>query len=233
LRGGRTGAVGRNNDGPNVGMGQPMRALREALATVPMTGLATETVGLAASAWPSAWIGAFSDDPRGLATGATYLRTVAPIFGFFRIGYALYCAGEGTDRMERRATGGCLRAALAVLGGALSVHVGAGRPKLTCTPDGSGISWRITRIRRHNGHGVRVTADLAIGDEVEAANIAFVTWCRAPIGSRRTRPIFRTWETGPAEPYSNPPRPTRPISATRLAALRRMPRSALTFCLAQ
>jgi hypothetical protein len=95
LRGGRTGAVGRNNDGPNVGMGQPLRALREALATVPMTGLATETVGLAASAWPSAWIGAFSDDPRGLATGATYLRTVAPIFGFFRIGYVLYCAGDG------------------------------------------------------------------------------------------------------------------------------------------
>jgi hypothetical protein len=174
-------------------MGQPMRALREALATVPITGLATEIVGLAASAWPSAWIGAFSDDPRGLATGATYLRTVAPIFGFFGIGYALYCAGEPRAEWSgARPAPVC--APLAVLGGALSIHVGAGRPTLTCTPDGSGISWRITRIRRHNGHGVRVMADLAVGDEVEAANIAFVTWCRTAIGSRRTGPIFRTWE---------------------------------------
>jgi MGT family glycosyltransferase len=38
------------------------------------------------------------------------------------------------------------------------------------------------RQLRRNGHGVRVMADAAMRDEVEAANIEFVTWCRAPIG---------------------------------------------------
>jgi Na+-driven multidrug efflux pump len=112
--------------GTNVSAGQPARALRVAWATVLMAGLATETIGLAASAWPNVWIGAFSDDPRVLATGASYLRTVGPLFGFFGIGYALYCAGQGTGRMEWPVAGACLRAALAILGGALCLHAGAG-----------------------------------------------------------------------------------------------------------
>ena len=112
--------------GTNVGAGQPARALRVAWMTVLLAGLATETIGLAASSWPSLWIGAFSDDPRVLATGAAYLRTVGPTFGFFGIGYALYCAGQGTGQMEWPVAGACLRAALAVLGGALCIHLGAG-----------------------------------------------------------------------------------------------------------
>jgi MGT family glycosyltransferase len=38
------------------------------------------------------------------------------------------------------------------------------------------------RQLRRNGHGVRVMADPAMRDQVEAANFEFVTWCRAPIG---------------------------------------------------
>jgi putative MATE family efflux protein len=125
--------------GTNVGAGQPARALRVAWATVLMAGLVTETIGLAASAWPNAWIGAFSDDPRVLATGATYLRTVGPMFGFFGVGYALYCAGQGTGRMEWPVAGACLRAALAVLGGALCLYVGAG-PQWTFVAVGVGMA---------------------------------------------------------------------------------------------
>ena len=94
--------------------------------TVLLAGLATETIGLAASFWPNLWISAFSDDPRVLATGAIYLRTVGPMFGFFGIGYALYCAGQGTGQMGWPVVGACLRAALAVLGGALCLHIEAG-----------------------------------------------------------------------------------------------------------
>jgi putative MATE family efflux protein len=112
--------------GTNVGAGQPARALKVAWATVLMAGLATEAIGLAASVWPNAWIGAFSDDTRVLATGATYLRTVGPMFGFFGIGYALYCVGQGTGQMHWPVAGACLRAAIAALGGALCLHLGAG-----------------------------------------------------------------------------------------------------------
>jgi Na+-driven multidrug efflux pump len=91
-----------------------------------LAGLATEAIGLAAWVWPNAWIGAFSNDPGVLATGATYLRTVGPVFGFFGIGYALYCVGQGTGQMHWPVAGACLRAAIAALGGALCLHLGAG-----------------------------------------------------------------------------------------------------------
>lgn len=112
--------------GTNVGAGQSARALRVAWTTVLMAALATETVGLAAAIWPRLWIGAFSDDPLVLATGATYLRTVGPMFGLFGVGYSLYCAGQGTGRMGWPAIAACVRAALAVLGGALCIYLGAG-----------------------------------------------------------------------------------------------------------
>ena len=95
--------------GTNVGAGQPARALKVAWATVLLAGLATEAIGLAAWVWPNAWIGAFSNDPGVLATGATYLRTVGPVFGFFGIGYALYCVGQGTGQMHWPVAGACLR----------------------------------------------------------------------------------------------------------------------------
>src|SRR5262249_50690742 len=112
--------------GTNVGAGQPARALQVVWTTVLFAGLVTEAIGLAASSWPSTWIEAFSSDPRVVAAGATYLRTVGPMFGFFGIGYALYCAGQGTGQMAWPVAGACLRAALAIVGGALCIHIGAG-----------------------------------------------------------------------------------------------------------
>jgi hypothetical protein len=48
-----------------------------------MARMAAETISLVASTWPGGWIGAFSDDPHVLATGATYLRTVGLMFCFY------------------------------------------------------------------------------------------------------------------------------------------------------
>jgi Na+-driven multidrug efflux pump len=70
-------------------------------------------------------IGSFSDDPAVLAIGTTYLRTVGPFFGFFGIGYALYCAGQGTGRMGWPVAGAVTRAAIAVVGGAAAIRLGA------------------------------------------------------------------------------------------------------------
>jgi Na+-driven multidrug efflux pump len=109
----------------NIGADQGGRALRAAWITMLLSALATEAVGLAAATWPAAWIGSFSGDPAVLATGTTYLRTVGPFFGFFGIGYALYCAGQGTGRMGWPVAGALTRAAIAVAGGAAAIRLGA------------------------------------------------------------------------------------------------------------
>jgi Na+-driven multidrug efflux pump len=84
--------------GTNIGGGQGGRALRTAWITLLLSALATEAIGLAAATWPAAWIGSFSGDPAVLAIETTYIRTVGPFFGFFGMGFALYCVGQGTGR---------------------------------------------------------------------------------------------------------------------------------------
>jgi Na+-driven multidrug efflux pump len=82
-----------------------------------MAFVLTELIGMAAAAFPQQWIGMFSQDPSVLRVGAEYLHRVGPFFGFFGLGYALYCVGQATGRMEASVLAALLRAAVAVLGG--------------------------------------------------------------------------------------------------------------------
>ena len=101
----------------NLGAGQVERAVKAAWVGVLMACALTELIGLAAAAFPIAWIGIFSQDPAVLQVGAQYLHRVGPFFGFFGLGYVLYCAGQATGRMEASVFAALLRAAVAVLGG--------------------------------------------------------------------------------------------------------------------
>jgi Na+-driven multidrug efflux pump len=101
----------------NLGAGQIERAVSASWIGVLMAGAVTELIGLTAAAFPQAWIGIFSQDPSVLQIGAEYLHRVGPFFGFFGIGYALYCVGQATRRMEASVFAALLRAAIAVLGG--------------------------------------------------------------------------------------------------------------------
>lgn len=112
--------------GTNVGASNSDRAVRIAWITILISMLTAETVGVLAALWPTVWLSAFSHDPAVLATGSTYLRTVGPVFGFFGIGYALYCAGQGTGRMGWPVTGALTRAGVAVAGGALALRFETG-----------------------------------------------------------------------------------------------------------
>ncbi len=96
--------------GTNVGAGNSDRAVRVAWIGVLIAMLTAETVGLLAAVWPAVWLGAFSDDPAVLVTGSAYLRTVGPVFGFFGVDYALYCAARGSGRMGWPVTGALVRA---------------------------------------------------------------------------------------------------------------------------
>lgn len=101
----------------NLGAGRIERAVKASWVGVLMACALTELIGLAAAAFPQQWIGMFSQDPSVLRVGAEYLHRVGPFFGFFGFGYALYCVGQATGRMEASVLAALLRAAVAVLGG--------------------------------------------------------------------------------------------------------------------
>ena len=109
--------------GTNIGAGQRARALRIALAGGALAFVAAEAVGLAAAAWPEAWLGLFGDDPQMLETGAAYLRTVGPAYGFFGLGLSLYFASQGAGRLGWPLLAGLVRLVVAVGGGWLALHL--------------------------------------------------------------------------------------------------------------
>ena len=109
----------------NLGAGQIDRAVSASWIGVLMAGALTELIGLVAAAFPQVWIGIFSNDPSVLQIGAEYLHRVGPFFGFFGVGYALYCVGQATRRMEASVLAALLRAAIAVLGGLVVVWLKA------------------------------------------------------------------------------------------------------------
>src|SRR5712664_2913427 len=109
----------------NLGAGQIERAVKASWIGVLMAFALTELIGLAAAAFPQQWIGLFSQDPSVLQVGAEYLHRVGPFFGFFGLGYALYCVGQATRRMEASVFAALLRAAIAVLGGLVVVWLKA------------------------------------------------------------------------------------------------------------
>jgi Na+-driven multidrug efflux pump len=109
----------------NLGAGRIERAVKAAWIGVLMACSLTEAIGLAAAVFPKAWIGLFSQDPSVLQVGADYLHRVGPFFGFFGLGYVLYCIGQATRRMEASVLASLLRAAIAVLGGLIVVWLKA------------------------------------------------------------------------------------------------------------
>jgi Na+-driven multidrug efflux pump len=109
----------------NLGAGQIERAVKASWVGVLMASALTELIGLAAASFPEQWIGIFSQDPAVLQVGAEYLHRVGPFFGFFGLGYVLYCAGQATRRMETSVLAALLRAAVAVFGGYVVVWLKA------------------------------------------------------------------------------------------------------------
>jgi putative MATE family efflux protein len=105
--------------GMNLGAGQFQRARRIAWTGAAVAAIATETVGLAAALFPHAWLSLFTDDPEAIATGALYLRIVAPAYAFLGIGLALYFASQGAGRMGWPLFASVVRLTVLALGCAL------------------------------------------------------------------------------------------------------------------
>lgn len=108
--------------GMNVGANQGRRALRIALTGAAASFVLTEAVGIAAAVWPEAWLGLFDRDPAMLRSGAAYLRVVAPFYGCYGFGFALYFAAQGAGRLAWPLLAGFLRLLVAALGGWLALR---------------------------------------------------------------------------------------------------------------
>ncbi len=109
--------------GTNIGAGKRHRALHIALVGGALAFVLTEAVGLAAAIWPAAWLGLFGHDPRMLATGTAYLRSVGPAYGFFGLGLSLYFASQGAGRLFWPLFAGLLRMLIAIGGGWIALRM--------------------------------------------------------------------------------------------------------------
>jgi putative MATE family efflux protein len=112
--------------GTCVGAGDRARAERVAWVGAGLAGGVTGAIGLAAALAPHAWLGLFTDEPRVVAAGVAYLRTVGPAYAFFGAGLALYFASQGAGRLLWPLLAGLLRLGVAALGGWLVVRAGGG-----------------------------------------------------------------------------------------------------------
>jgi putative MATE family efflux protein len=122
--------------GMNVGAHQHARARQIALTGACIAGVATEAVGLAAAIFPHAWLHLFTHDAAALDMGVRYLRVVAPAYGLYGIGLALYFASQGAKRMKWSVGASFARVALVGVLGTAAIHwgrayAGPGSPGLT------------------------------------------------------------------------------------------------------
>ena len=112
--------------GTCMGAGQHARALRATWIGAAMAFTLTEAIGLAAAAFPHAWLSLFGADPAMLEAGTLYLRAVGPLYGFFGVGLVLYFASQGAGRLLWPVAGNVARLAIAAIDGWLAIRWGGG-----------------------------------------------------------------------------------------------------------
>src|SRR5437667_8470732 len=108
--------------GTNIGAGQRDRAVRAAWIGAAIAAGLTELIGLAAAAFPHAWLGLFDTDPAMLDAGSRYLHAVGPFYGLFGLGMALYFASHGAGRLLWPLLANLARLAIAAGGGWLALR---------------------------------------------------------------------------------------------------------------
>ena len=112
--------------GTCIGAGQRARALHASWIGAAMAFALAESVGLAAAAFPRAWLSLFDTDPTMLEIGTLYLRTVGPFYGFFGVGLVLYFASQGAGRLLWPVVGNLARLGIVTAGGWLAIRLGGG-----------------------------------------------------------------------------------------------------------
>jgi putative MATE family efflux protein len=103
--------------GTNMGAGYTARAQRVAWVGAGLAAVLTGSIGLFGACFPHLWLRLFSSHPEVLVAGTAYLRIVAPTYGCFGLGLALYFASQGAGRLLWPLLAGGARLAVAAGGG--------------------------------------------------------------------------------------------------------------------
>lgn len=114
----------------NLGAQQTSRARRVTWTGAGVVCALTGLIGLAAAAWPEAWMALFSTDAQVQAAGSAYLRIVGASYGFFGLGLALFFASQGAGRLAWPLTASTARLLVVALGGWWAVHSAGGSPQV-------------------------------------------------------------------------------------------------------
>jgi putative MATE family efflux protein len=112
--------------GTNIGAGRRERALRAAWIGAGIAAALCEFIGLAAAAFPVAWLSLFDTDPRMLDAGTRYFHVVGPVYGVFGLGMGLYFASQGAGRLLWPLIANMARLVIAAAGGWLALYLGGG-----------------------------------------------------------------------------------------------------------
>jgi putative MATE family efflux protein len=106
--------------GANIGAGDTARALRIAWTGSLAGAVIVGGIGMILAVFPDLWLGIFLEPSNTdtLEVGRAYFRIVAPFYGFFGLGLALYFAAQGAGRMIWPLISSICRIVLAV-GGAV------------------------------------------------------------------------------------------------------------------
>jgi Na+-driven multidrug efflux pump len=97
--------------------------LRTAWIGAAIAAALCEIIGLAAAAFPHAWLSLFDDNVAMVEVGSRYLRTVGPFYGLFGLGMALYFASQGAGRLAWPLIANLARLTIAAVGGALALRL--------------------------------------------------------------------------------------------------------------
>jgi putative MATE family efflux protein len=95
--------------GTNWGAKQYRRAREIAWTGAVTVAIACATIGLIVALFPALWMGLFTSDDKVIRVGATYLRVVGPIYGFYGLGMALYFASQGFGSVILTVTANAVR----------------------------------------------------------------------------------------------------------------------------
>ncbi len=108
--------------GTNIGAGQKERALRVAWTGAGLAAFLTGMVGLACAAFPETYMRLFTSNAEVIAVGASYLRTVGPVYLFYGLGISLFFASQGAGKPRWPLVASVVRFAITAGVGYLAVH---------------------------------------------------------------------------------------------------------------
>jgi len=105
--------------GTNWGAKQYQRARRIAWIGTATVALACAALGIFFAAFPGLWMGLYTTDEEVIRVGTLYLTTMAPVYGIYGLGVALYFAMQGVGNVVPAVAANGLRL-FAGAGGALA-----------------------------------------------------------------------------------------------------------------